>query len=115
MPIPGRQLLGAALLIALAVLAVGQPTLSSAHALEHLETAGTSGAPGEAPWGDPEAGAHCDLCLSLSQGRTALDSAGMQVQVCTPLVGRRTEPVVPLLVPIRASRAPESPRAPPLG
>ncbi|MDJ0868625.1 MAG: hypothetical protein QNK03_21125 [Myxococcota bacterium] len=114
MPIPGRKLLGAALIAAFAALAVVQPTLSSAHALEHLETGGTTGPPAEAPSADPEAGAHCDLCLSLSQGRTALDSAGMQAQVCTPVVGR-IAPVVPLLVPIRASRAPESPRAPPLG
>ena len=107
----GRRLLLTALVAALAVV---QPTLSFSHALEHLEQARATDAPGEDSQGNHEGGAHCDLCLSLSQGRAALVSKTLLAPVRTPLVAR-IESAVPLPVPSRALRAPESPRAPPLG
>ena len=114
MHIPGRQRLVAALVTALAALAVVHPALSFAHALEHVQEARALDPSEEPPREDEEGGAHCDLCLSLSLSRTALVPKGVLAQVRTALVGR-IEPALPLPVPVRASRAPESPRAPPRG
>ena len=111
-----QKLVRPLLLVALVAASAGvvvQPALACAHALEHLEEARAADPPGEAPGGDAEDEAHCDLCLSLSQGRAALDSTAAFGFGQSPLVGL-VEPLAPQPVSIRPSRAPESPRAPPL-
>ncbi len=114
MRIPGRPLLMAAVVAALAALAVVHPTVSVAHALEHLDPTRAMAPAQEDPQGDQDSEAYCDLCVSLSRGRVALVSTLLLAEGHTSLVGR-TEPLAPPLLPVCLSRPPESPRAPPFG
>ena len=113
MQICGRQVFLTALATAFAALALVYPSVSVSHALDHLEATEVGGTSGEEPTSEAAEAELCDLCISLSQGRSALLAAAPLAPVHASLISHR-ENAPPPPVLSRLERAPASPRAPPL-
>ncbi len=109
-----HPLLFAVLAVLFGAASLGSGALHLGHALAHLEAPSVAPHAGEGEPDDSGDDGPCGLCLSLSQGRSALTSAWAPGLPVALALGRAAAPAPPC-APRRVALSPESPRAPPLG
>lgn len=93
---------------------VGSAALDLGHALTHLDAPRVAAHAAAGGPDDAEDGDYCGLCLSLSQGRTALSPASAPELPFAVALERAAAPA-PRCAPQCVALSPASPRAPPLG